>query len=160
MGVENNVNIGGVNFKKDNVKSSEVIERNGEQLNSVFLNDGTHIVYPDQDSSKNPTVAQYDLVNMGGNNHDGDLHYYKTGNYSTDFERISGAEITGTDARDTYVLRGCDNTKVDFSQQDGKRDKVIQKDSKYKGEKYESKDNTFVLGEKKDKVTNIEFIVP
>lgn len=160
MAVENNLNIGGVNFRKNDVKSSEVIERDGEQLNSVFLNDGTHVVYPNQDETKNPTIAQYELENLGGSTHDNTSYYYKTGNYSTDFERISGAEITGTDKRDTYVLRGCDNTKVDFSQQDGKRDKAIQKDSKYNGEKYESKDNTFVLGEKKDKVTNIEFIVP
>ncbi len=160
MGVENNVNIGGVNFRKDDVKSSEVISREGEQLNSVFLNDGTHIVYPNQDESKNPTVAQYELQNMAGSHKDGGLHYYSTGNYSTDFERISGAEITGTDKKDTYVLRGCDNTKVDFSQKDGKRDKVIQKDSKYNGEKYESQNNTYVLGEKKDKVTDIKFITP
>ena len=67
MGVNNDVNIGGVNFRKDNIKSSEVIERDGEQFNSVFLNDGTHIVYPDQDTSKNSTVVQYDLSDIYGN---------------------------------------------------------------------------------------------
>lgn len=155
MGINSDLNIGGVNFRKDDVKSSEVISREGEQLNSVFLNDGTHIVYPDQDASKNSTVVQYDLSKVYGSNQNGDF-YYK-GLKSTDFERISGAEITGTDARDTYVLRGCDNTKVDFSQHDGKRDKVIQKDSKYNGEKYKSRNNTVTLGEKDDKVTNVEF---
>ncbi len=155
MGVNNDINIGGVNFRKDDVKSSEVISSEGKQLNSVFLNDGTHIVYPDQDASKNSTVTQYNLSDVFGSNQNGD--YYYKGLKGTDFERISGAEITGTDARDTYVLRGCDNTKVDFSQKDGKRDKVIQKDSKYNGEKYESRDNSVTLGEKKDRVTNIEY---
>ena len=148
MGIEK-LTIGGVNFRKDDVKSSEVIERDGEQLNSVFLNDGTHIVYPNQDESKNPTVTQETLTYMTG-----DGTEYETGFRDTYIDRMSGAEVTGTEKHDTYILRGSNNIKVDLSQKDGKRDKVIQKDSKYNGEKFLSADNTVTLGEKKDKVTD------
>ncbi len=154
MNIDNSLNIGGVNFRKDDVQSSEVIVKDGQELNSVFLNDGTHIVYPNQDETKNPKITQYDEVNMRGNAHDG-MQYYSTGNKNTDFERLSGAEITGTNKKDTYILKGCDNTKVDLSQNDGKSDKVVQKDSKVDGEKVKSTNNTVTLGDKKDKVTNM-----
>ena len=44
----NNINIGGVRFNKDDVQKSEVIKKDGKEMNSVFLNDGTQVVYPNQ----------------------------------------------------------------------------------------------------------------
>ena len=41
---------------------------------------------------------------------------------------MNGAKITGTDKQDDYTLKGCRNTKVDVSQNDGARDVVTIKD--------------------------------
>ena len=44
----NSINIGGVRFNKNDVQKSEVIKQDGKEMNSVFLNDGTQVVYPNQ----------------------------------------------------------------------------------------------------------------
>lgn len=40
----NNINIGGVRFNKNDVQKSEVIKQDGKEMNSVFLNDGTSCI--------------------------------------------------------------------------------------------------------------------
>lgn len=50
-GPNNNVgkiNIGGVSFNKKDVESSEKINKNGKQINSVWLKGGTNIQFPNQ----------------------------------------------------------------------------------------------------------------
>ena len=42
----NNINIGGVRFNKQDVAKVETIKQNGKVMNSVFLRDGTHMVFP------------------------------------------------------------------------------------------------------------------
>ena len=130
--------IGGVSFNKADIKSSEKIQKDGKTLNSVFLNDGTHVVFPNQSEGNQSTISQKNLVTSQptigyGLSWQND---YEIGPYIkqediehpdkkvTTFERLSGAEITGTDAEDRYYLKGCNNTTVDVSQNDGKTDRV------------------------------------
>ena len=42
MADNNSINIGGVRFNQQDVKKSEVVKQGDKQMNSVFLNDGTH----------------------------------------------------------------------------------------------------------------------
>ena len=74
----------------------------------------------------------------------------------TDFNRMSGAKITGTKNEDTYNLNGCNNTTVDVSQNDGKKDTI--KDSMgrtgsvLEGTDWSNDNNTFKLGESDDAI--------
>ena len=52
MADNNNINIGGVKFNKTDVVKSEVVKKDGKELNSVFLRDGTKMVYPNQAEKK------------------------------------------------------------------------------------------------------------
>ena len=57
----NNINIGGVRFNKNDVQKSEIIKQDGKEMNSVFLNDGTQVVYPNQ---KAWTIWSLDVGNL------------------------------------------------------------------------------------------------
>ena len=144
----NNINICGVRFNKNDVQKSEVIKKDGKVMNSVFLRDGTHVVFPSQAAKNESVVEMHDKTKtqkspFGYSVADGEfgIDYgtdptminigskeVKTGNVDIDFYRMSGAEITGTDKQDDYTLKGCRNTKVDVSQNDGARDVVTIKD--------------------------------
>ena len=147
----NNINIGGVRFNKNDVAKSEVIKKDGKELNSVFLRDGTKVVYPNQAEKNESVVSMTDKTKtekspFGYSVTEGefvvDYGYdptvinlnkkeVKTGDVSVDFYRINSAEITGTKKKDDYTLYGCRNTKIDVSQKDGKRDVVdIQNDNR------------------------------
>ena len=52
------VKIGGVTFNKADVKSSEVIVKDGKKINSVFLQDGTHVEFPTQSADNKSSVSQ------------------------------------------------------------------------------------------------------
>lgn len=139
------VKIGGVTFNKEDVKSSKVVIKDGKKMNSVFLQDGTHIEYPKQKESNQSAVDQKNHVKhkvgvsvgphldygpFSGNT--GDLKFGPhvamknevTSDKDTSFYRIKGATITGTENTDRYDLRGCNDTTVDVSQNDGKEDRV------------------------------------
>ena len=150
MSENQSINIGGVRFNKQDVQKSEVIKKDGKQMNSVFLRDGTHIVFPNQSSKNESVVDIYDktrteespfgynmstgefTVNYGPNLDpcviDVGAKEVKTGDVEIDFYRINGAQITGTKKCDDYSLKGCRNTSVDLSQNDGKADKVAIED--------------------------------
>lgn len=116
----NSVNIGGVRFNKNDVVKSEVIKQEGEvPKNSVFLRDGTQIVFPNQ-SAKNES-----LISIHANDDSGNPENKE---FTVDFYRISNAEIIGTERKDEYILHGCKDSKVDVSQKDNKRDSVKIKD--------------------------------
>lgn len=116
----NSINIGGVKFNKNDVAKSEVIKQeDGVLKNSVFLKDGTHIVYPNQ-SAKNES-----LISIHSNDDSGNPENKE---FTVDFYRISNAEIIGTERKDDYILHGCKDSKVDVSQKDNKRDSVKIKD--------------------------------
>ena len=134
------INIGGVQFDKNDVAKSEVIkQKDGKLSYSVFLRDGTKMVYPAQAGKNEAIVSMNDKTEkspMGFSVMDGEFKMdygtdptminpeRKTGDVEIDFYRISGAEITGTNKKDDYTLRGCRNSKVDISQNDGKFDSV------------------------------------
>ena len=140
----NSISIGGVKFNKNDVAKSEVIKKDGKELNSVFLRDGTKMVYPNQSEKNESIVSMTDKTRtekspFGYSVTEGefvvDYGYdptviniskkeVKTGDVSVDFYRVNGAEITGTKKEDDYTLYGCRNTKVDVSQKDGKVDVV------------------------------------
>lgn len=144
----NNINIGGVRFNKNDVQKSEVIKKDGKVMNSVFLRDGTHVVFPSQAAKNESVVEMHDKTKtekspFGYSVADGEFGIdcgtdqtminigskeVKTGNVDIDFYRMNGAKITGTDKQDDYTLKGCRNTKVDVSQNDGARDVVTIKD--------------------------------
>lgn len=148
MSEPNRISIGGVSFNKNDIKSSEVIKQDGKEMNSVFLRDGTHLVFPNQ-AEKNESYVQmtdkvehkngpvgYSLskgkfgINYGVDPTMVDVSgkTVKTGDVSIDFYRMKDAQITGTEKADDYTLSGCRSSKVDVSQDDNKKDIVNVKD--------------------------------
>ena len=129
----NSVNIGGVKFNKNDVAKLEVIKQDdGVLKNSVFLRDGTHIVYVNQ-SEKNEAIVSIHEKSSSESSNDGEV--------TIDFYRLHGAEITGTEQKDDYILHGCRYSKVDTSQNDKKRDSVkIKNDETNIHQKYNGKD--------------------
>ena len=156
------VKIGGVTFNKSDVKSSEVVIKDGKKTNSVFLQDGTHLEFPNQSADNQSTVSQGNRTyiqpaykwgyNIRSGKHEYHLTYETKEDPSkkvTNFQRMSGATITGTENEDTYNMYGCQNTTVDVSQNDGKSDIVT--DSKghtgsiFGGTDWSHDNNTFKL---------------
>lgn len=142
-----NISIGGVRFNKQDVQKSETIKQDGKVMNSVFLRDGTQMVFPNQAAKNESVVSMHDKVEkersgIGIDMNSGSVtvNYgqpgviglgdkeVKTGNVDIDFYRLKDAQITGTNKQDDYSLHGCRDTKVDVSQNDGARDVVIIKD--------------------------------
>ena len=141
MANNNSINIGGVSFTKTDVVKSEQIKRDGETLNSVFLKDGTQITFPDQDAKNESKVTQQEEV-LTVHNGPQNYSYVETGNYFTGVERLSGGSIVGTDKKDNYTLKGCDNTTVDVSQNDHLVDNVKVEDNKFDKKSYASFNNS------------------
>ena len=118
--------IGGVKFNEKDIVSSEKISQDGKEYNSVFLKDGTKIVYPEQnpdnDASVSATHEYYETVWH---------HGYKT-HWSTVEKRIAptsvigfnGGTLIGTENKDRYSIIGCENMTIDISQDDSKGDNV------------------------------------
>lgn len=143
MSEPNRISIGGVSFDRNDVKTSEVIKQDGKVMNSVFLRDGTHLVFPNQAGKNESYVKMKDKIehingpvgyslskeevgiNFGVDPTMIDLSGkdVKTG-VSIDFYRMKGAQITGTYNADDYTLSGCRDSKVDVSQDDNKGDNV------------------------------------
>ncbi|MBR1680433.1 hypothetical protein IJ707_01435 [bacterium] len=171
------IKIGGVTFNKADVKSSEVIVKDGKKINSVFLQDGTHVEFPTQSADNQSSVYQKNHVQREvGVSYGPHLDYgpfsgntgeFKMGPHITtkskvtqdkvtDFNRITDATITGTENADRYNLYGCTNTTVDVSQNDGKHDTVSDSASHTGGSifgggtDWTHNNNTFKLGEKDD----------
>ena len=143
MSENQSINIGGVRFNSQDVKKSEVIKQNGQEMNSVFLNDGTHVVFPNQDAKNDASILQQ-------NGHKAvkreNTHYNRGGQFydivedssykETTFNKLDNAQITGTEGKDDYRLKGCKDTSVDISQDDGVEDKVsVRKFKSEDGEK-------------------------
>lgn len=166
MSVDNTTTIGGVKFNTADIKSSGTVVKDGQELNSVFLQDGTHIEFPTQPAENEAAVSQdrsyttigYGYPNGGYNPTTGggaaDGPYFGTEQVTikgTYFERINGATITGTDKRDNYTLQGCSHTVVDLSQDDNQNDSVTDEASRtgsiFNGQRWPHKDNTYHLGE-------------
>ena len=59
MADSNSINIGGVKFNKADIKSAGTVEREGKTLNSVFLKDGTQVVFPNQSEKNESSVEQH-----------------------------------------------------------------------------------------------------
>ena len=160
----NTIKIGGVQFNKADVKSSEVIVKDGKKVNSVFLQDGTHVEFPTQSEGNQSSITQGNRVyskptykygyNIKTGEHDYHLTYETKEDSSkkvTSFNRMTGAKITGTENEDTYNLNGCKNSEVDLSQKDGKSDRVYEHTSHtgslFGGKDWEHGNNTYKLGE-------------
>ncbi|MBR2526547.1 hypothetical protein IKE67_08805 [bacterium] len=161
MAVDNNtIIIGGVTFNKNNVKSSEVVVKDGQEINSVFLQDGTHIEFPTQSAENRASVSQSDTSSVepdlryGVNPLNGEVEPHiwfedvpDASRKQTLFEGFDGAVITGTDRQDSYTLRGCRNTEVDLSQDDGQADTVTDEPSGGIFSRRNNTNNTYHLGD-------------
>lgn len=131
MANNQSINIGGVRFNSQDIKKSEVIKQDGKEMNSVFLNDGTHIVFPNQDAKNDASIMQqngHKSVPRENSHYNRSLQFYDIVEdpsfKETTFNKLDNAQITGTDGKDDYRLRGCKDTSVDISQDDGVEDKV------------------------------------
>lgn len=127
----NNINIGGVNFNKNDVQKSEVIKQDGKEMNSVFLNDGTQVVYPNQKAENNASIMQGFgkksewVPNDRPNNAAYKSVTVEDQSYKeTTFNKLENAQITGTQGKDDYKLNDCKDTQVNISQDDGIKDTV------------------------------------
>ena len=103
MADNNSINIGGVRFNQQDVKKSEVVKQGDKQMNSVFLNDGTHVVYPDQNPKNDASIMQQNgkkytwELNPRGNNATFASVAHEDPSYKeTTFNKVDGAQITGT----------------------------------------------------------------
>lgn len=128
----NNINIGGVRFNKNDVQKSEVIKQDGKEMNSVFLNDGTQVVYPDQKAENDASIMQKNGTKMEWvpNNKSNNAAYKSVAKEDssykeTTFNKLENAQITGTKGKDDYKLNDCKDTHVDISQDDGVKDNVF-----------------------------------
>lgn len=128
----NNINIGGVRFNKNDVQKSEVIKQDGKEMNSVFLNDGTQVVYPNQKAENDASIMQKNgtkfewVPNNKSNNAAYKSVAKEDSSYKeTTFNKLENAQITGTKGKDDYKLNDCKDTKVDISQDDGVKDNVF-----------------------------------
>ncbi len=159
---DNTIKIGGVKFNKADVKSSEVIVKDGKKVNSVFLQDGTHLEFPTQSAENKSSVTQgnhtYSVpaYKHGFNTRTGKMEMYWTTEQKEDpsvkvtqLNRMTGAKITGTENEEHYHLNGCTNSEVDLSQNDGKHDIVYEHSSHtgslFGGTDWEHGNNTFKL---------------
>ena len=160
MSVDNNTTIiGGITFKTSDIKSSQVIVRDGQEINSVFLQDGTRIEFPTQSTENRASVSQSGTSHVepdlryGVNPVNGEVEphiWFESVNDETRrqilFSGINGAVITGTDKQDNYTLRGCSNTRVDLSQDDGQADTVTDEPSGGIFKPRDNTNNTYNLG--------------
>ena len=128
----NNINIGGVRFNKNDVQKSEVIKQDGKEMNSVFLNDGTQVVYPNQKAENDASIMQNNGTKMEWvpNNKSNNAAYKSVAKEDssykeTTFNKLENAQITGTKGKDDYKLNDCKDTHVDISQDDGVKDNVF-----------------------------------
>lgn len=98
---ENYISIGNVRFNENDVKRKSVsIDKDGDNIYSVFLKNGTSISFRKQDKDANASVTVgYDL----GNNN----------KYGTAFSGIVGLSIQGSDKDDYYHLSNCDYYDID-----------------------------------------------
>lgn len=166
MADSNSINIGGVKFNKADIKSAGTVEREGKTLNSVFLKDGTQVVFPNQSEKNESSVEQHNHVTSKPVQKYG-MHMSVDGEMEmgwymgtertehpdkkvTTFNRMAKAEITGTENEDRYYLEGCKDSKVDVSQEDGYNDYVNVSDntrikSLFSTETYESSGNEVKL---------------
>lgn len=161
---DNTIKIGGVKFNKADVKSSEVIVKDGKKVNSVFLQDGTHVEFPTQAEDNKSSVTQGNrtysqpVYKYGYSVTSGKMGMHLTTETKEDpsvkvtkFNRMTGAKITGTENEEIYHLNGCTNSEVDVSQNDGKPDRVYEHSSHtgslFGGTDWEHGNNTYKLGE-------------
>ena len=161
---DNTIKIGGVKFNKADVKSSEVVVKDGKKVNSVFLQDGTHVEFPTQSENNKASVSQGNHVyhepsySHGFNPRSGKMEGHWTLKEKedasvkvTNFNRMTGAKITGTENEEIYHLNGCTNSEVDLSQNDGNSDRVYENSSHtgslFGGTDWEHGNNTFKLGD-------------
>ena len=128
----NSINIGGVRFNKNDVQKSEVIKQDGKEMNSVFLNDGTQVVYPNQKAENDASIMQTFgkksewVPNDRPNNAAYKSVTVEDQSYKeTTFNKLENAQITGTKGKDDYKLNDCKDTHVDISQDDGVKDNVF-----------------------------------
>ena len=127
----NNINIGGVRFNKNDVQKSEVIKQDGKEMNSVFLNDGTSCISKPKSWKwcKHYEKKRYKIwwvPNNKSNNAAYKSVAKEDSSYKeTTFNKLENAQITGTKGKDDYKLNDCKDTHVDISQDDGVKDNVF-----------------------------------
>lgn len=120
----NLVKIGGVTYdnreiaKKESVRKADTNDSGlWEEYNEykVTLKDGTKLVYNEQNEDRKATVDVFDTGMVA-------------------FYGLLGAEIQGTDKRDSYFLSGCEETTVDVTGDPGPQGFM----AKFKPEHYDT----------------------
>ncbi len=141
------INIGGVEFNSNAIKSSKEVENNGKKSFIVSFKNGTTIEYPQQAKKNDAKVVG---GKIGGENR-------------SVFTRISNAKISGSKGADHIVLNGCNCCFVDLANDSAKADTVVFKDSQKDGTKWISMHNRAKLDKNDigtvqyEKVTNDGF---
>ena len=140
------------------------INQDGQEYNSVFLKDGTKIVYPDQNPNNEASVYASETqvvvaarVNLAITHHNYSIHSSsnnQTNQLRTDtvIKGFNGGTVFGTENKDKYSIVGCENMTIDVSQNDGQKDYVTLFDNGlFPFVKSENKYNT-VIHRKEDKI--------
>lgn len=100
---EEQISIGGVNFRGSDVKKSTVKKsEDGNKMFCVWLENGTKIEYPEQKDGKVDTYS----------------HGFLKKDYHTVLNNLNGAKIIGSENDDTYSLYYCKGTQVDVKDND------------------------------------------
>lgn len=133
MGDNTRITVGGVVFKSNQIKSSNVKYIDGEKTNCVLLQNGTKLNFPDQRTKEQSVMVIYG-VDMS------------TGKMGTEFQNIDKLEIIGTQEKDYYYLSDCDDYSVQTNNDNGISDDIkIAYD--------ENKNNGVVFADKEDNVS-------
>ena len=105
------VKIGGVTFNKADVKSSEVIVKDGKKINSVFLQDGTHVEFPTQSENNQSSVSQSNhtytqpAYKYGYNARNGKIEYHLTYEEKEDpSKKITDFHFLFTNEHDVFII--------------------------------------------------------
>jgi len=104
-----NIIIGGVSFRKRDVKSSEIKYQGGTNMNTVFLRDGTKIQFNDQTTENARVIIGTDTVN---------------GKHGIKFSNVSLFSLQGTDNKDYYYLNNSSVHSFDLSGDTGNSDEL------------------------------------
>jgi len=131
------ISIGGVRFNKNDVAKSETTQKDGQTINTVFFKDGTKLSFPEHTKKDYAEAGLFDIYKEGDTKcrYNASLgrsvcstDYEKTGEKTVRFEQMKNAEITGTMNKDTYVLKGCQNSKIELGHDDGQEDRLFIED--------------------------------
>lgn len=128
------VTFGDVKLNENEIESKNTVKENGATRYVVNFKNGSTIKYPQQAKRNNAEINSEHYLGVG------DTESYVV---QTDINRLFGAEFTGGNHIDLVHLNGCNNCKVDVSDDGSINDlgDTVYIYDDYKS-KYKSKNNT------------------